>query len=408
MHRPARFASLTHARLSAIVLLAIGVAIAVAGCASKDSTATVSGDRSAQAAAAASAEIARREAELDRKYVIGPTTARQLGYRIDWQYPAGGTAIKRFAIQGDSVFALDQRNFLSRFRQEQGNRIWRIPVAGPNDDILGITYVPETDCVYLTTGGAIMVFESATGSQVDKQKLERIANTEPIIFGQFLIYGSRRGQLIWHSYRLDSDWRGYQIAKTMRLPPIYEDRYIIAVGNDGEVMCLLARSASQVWRKKALDSIEALPAAGNGAVYVPSRDQHLRAYELAENRSPLWEYLTESPLTDSPTLIGDRVYQQVASEGLVCLEALPLDSPGGKVIWTANEASGSVLTQMQDNLITWDAAGKMLQTVDARLGAVIDSLHMPQIQSIIATSVVKGDIYATGVDGRIIRLVPRN
>lgn len=390
--------------LTAAVLLA-GALLTVGGCASADRA-------ESEPAAAPPPAPAGEEGtaqDLERRYVIGPAAAREMGYRIDWQYPSIGTRLRRFAVQADSVFTLDTENVLTRLRREEGDRVWRIPVAASElDEILGITYIPEEERIYLTTGGELLVLDAVNGSPVGKQRLERIANTQPLVLGQFLIYGSRTGQLVWHSYRLDSDWRSYQISQSVQTAPIYEDGYVIAVGSDGRVMNLLARSATQMWSKKALEPIVARPVAGNGALYVASLDQHLRAYELAEDRSPLWEYLTESPLAESPVLIRDRVYQQVAAEGLVCLEALPPDSPGGVVIWRAREASGSVLTRMRDTLITWDAAHKRLQLVDDRLGAVIQTLEMPQIDMMIATDVERGNLFATGTDGRIIRLVPRN
>jgi outer membrane protein assembly factor BamB len=392
-------------RTVAAPLALAGAILALTGCAASPEAE----GESVQAAAPAEPEAEMLARTIEERYVIGPTAAREMGYRIDWQYPSPGTPLRRFTVQADSVFTLDANNVLTRLRREEGDRVWRIPVAASRiEEILGITYLPEDERVYLTTGGELLVLDSINGSPVGKQKLERIANTAPLVLGQFLVYGSRNGQIVWHSYRLDSDWRSYQVSNSIQIRPVYSDGYVIAVGSDGRIMNLLARSATQVWSARTLGPVVAPPVAGNGAVYVASLDQHLRAYELSEARSPRWQYLTESPLTEGPVLIHDRVYQQVADEGLVCFDALPLHQPGGKVIWRANDASGSVLTRMRDTLLTWDAAGKRIQLVDDRLGAVIKTTDMPQIDRIIATDVERGDLYATGTDGRIIRLVPRN
>ncbi len=389
------------------IVACLGALLLASGCATEE--AAVEGGMVDSSVAEREAAARTAAEEVEAMYVIGPAAARAMGYRIAWQYPASTGKIRRFAVQDDSVFTLDHSNFLSKIRREKGDRMWQVPVGGgPMQQIQGITYVPSEEKVYLTANSQLMVLDVATGSQIAKQKLGRIAATEPFVLGQYFVYGSRRGQVVWHSYLMDSERAGYQVSQSMRQPPLYEDGYIVAVGSAGEVMCLRAGSISQVWSRKALAPIVADAVAGNGAVYVASLDQHLRAFELAENRSPLWEYLTESPLTDSPVLIGDRVYQQVESEGLVCLEALPLDSPGGVVIWQAKDAGGNVLTQMRDTLITWDADDKELAIVDSRLGAPISSFHLPHIDSIMATEVVGGDIYATAMDGRILRLVPRN
>ena len=133
---------------------------------------------------------------------------------------------------------------------------------------------------------------------------------------------------------------------------------------------------------------------------------YLRAFDVAQPRAALWEYLTESPLVDSPVIVRDRVYQQVASEGLVCLKANPLDNPGGVVVWRA-DTTGSVLTEHDGELLVWEADRKYMVLVDARLGAVVESIHMPNVADIMATSPIDGVIYATSPDGRITRAVPR-
>jgi hypothetical protein len=56
----------------------------------------------------------------ERRALIGPTAARELGYRIDWQFAGAGTASKHFEVQGDSVFVLDSRNVLMRLDRQRG------------------------------------------------------------------------------------------------------------------------------------------------------------------------------------------------------------------------------------------------------------------------------------------------
>lgn len=396
--------------VGALVLsgLGLGPGLGLAGCASSN------GDDPANPGARNVASVEEIDdsnltlaERVERQYVVGPAAAREIGYRVDWQYPTAGSPLRRIAVQHDSVFTLDEFNVLTRLRLEEGDRVWRLPVIDPIEVIYGIDYVPAREEVYLTTGSYVLVLDAATGSLVDKQRLRYVANTEPVVIGPFLVYGSRDGMLAWHSYTLNTYWRGYQVSQSIQVPPTYSDGYVVPVGNDGRMMSIRAESVSQVWSKKALAPIVARATAGNGAVYISSLDQHVRAYELGERRAPIWEKLTESPLRDSPVLIRDRVYQQVPSHGLMCLEALPIDSPGGVVIWRAKEATGNVFTQIRGELLTWDDAEKRLDRVDPRLGAVIGSWHAPHIATIHASAVNDGDLYVAGTDGRISRLVPR-
>ncbi|NNF44430.1 MAG: PQQ-binding-like beta-propeller repeat protein [Phycisphaerales bacterium] len=344
--------------------------------------------------------------EVELQYVIGPAVARTLGYRVDWQYPSTGTPLRLCEVSGDLVFTLDQRNFLTCLQREDGDRRWRVPTTQAVEKIFGITYVPEAERVYLTTGSDLLVIDTASGALLDKQRLQQIANTAPVRVGPFLVYGSRSGQAVWHSYQLGSYWRGYQIAQSINLPPVYADGHVVLVGQGGRIMSLRADSATQAWSRRALASVDAPPVAGGGAVYVASLDQHVRAYDIGTARSPLWEYLTESPLSESPVLVGDFVYQQVPSEGLVCLEAQPFDSPGGVVAWTAPEIKGSVVAARGANLLTWAPESRRLAVLDARYGAIAERLFMPQVAHLSAP-VPDGDLFAIGTDGRVCRIVPR-
>jgi outer membrane protein assembly factor BamB len=394
-------------RPGAAGLLLLLTAVLLAGCAT--------GEKNADAEPAALEEGSPLVDEMltpaervDLQYVIGRAASRQLRYRIDWQHPSSGYPIKLIEEEGDSVFTLDAANSLTRYVHATGDRMWRRAVANPVVEIFGINYVPERNRVFLMTGSVLLELDADTGALLDKQKLFQVANTAAVRFGNYLVYGSRNGQIVWHAFLLGTNRRAYQVAPSVQVAPITTEGFIIAIGSDGRVMNLDGSTATAVWSRRALSTIVADPAHGNGAVYVSSNDQHIRAYDLSRRRSPLWEYLTESPLIESPVLISDHVYQHVPTEGLVCLEALPRDAPGGVVLWRNPECRGNVLTRLNDELITWDPDMQQVAIVDVRTGAMADRLELPQVASLQATDVYSGTIYATGVDGRFLRLVKRN
>ena len=386
--------------------LVLGTGVVLTGGCS-GTTGGTSGGNSVQAGSTMSASVDQQAA--DDFYLIGPLAARDLGYRIDWQrrtLTTQNSGIKNITVQGDSVFVMDGRNFLSRLRKDDGEQLWRVPVADALDEIHGITFMPEMERVFVTSGGDVLVLDSDTGSQVAKQRLGQIANTEPTIFGQFFVFGARNGQVCWHSYQVGHQWRGYQVSQSIQLAPVVVDSAVIVIGSDGRIMVLDARSASQIWSKKLLDIVTAPPAAGPQQVYVAGQDQHLWAFDLNTGRNT-WRYLTEDPLSEGPTLLGDQVYQQIPSEGLVCFEAMPLDEPDGVVVWRAPQVRGNVVGRSGSNLLVWDQHQRRLELVSINQGAAALSLDLPGINFLI-TSMQKGaDLFAASNDGRVVRLVPR-
>lgn len=388
---------------SAAFLLLLAMS-AASGCKARDTTSSAKDDAILGAKATVDPQVS---AKLESQFVVGPDAAREINSRVDWQFAQGDRKLRNLWVQGDSVFILNDLNFLTRLRIDGGDRLWHVPVADPVEEIIGLNFVGEN--VYLTTGGAMLVLDAATGAQTGRQRLDKIANTQPVVLDQFLIYGSRNGQLIWHSYRVASMWRGYQVGPSIQIPPLLTDRYLVSIGSDGNVMVLNAANATQYWSKKLLSSVVAPPSAGNGAVFVAGLDQHIRAFDINTGHG-LWRTLTESPLTQGPVLIGDRVYQQVPTQGLVCFEAQPANSPGGKVAWTATGVTGSVVMSRRDQLFVWDDEARKLTLIEATRGGVIKTLEFPNVKKLLVPDVTgaNAEIYAAAENCHVVRLVPRN
>lgn len=353
--------------------------------------------------------LAEQPIDLDAEYLIGPTNSRDLRYRIDWQTrtsPQANSGIKQVSIQHDSVLVLDGQNFLTRLRREDGTRLWRIPVAEQRSEIHGITFLPYLDRIFLSTGSDIFILDADTGSLIRKQRLGQIASTAPVVFGRFFLYGARNGQLVWHSFDVGFQWRAFQISSSIRIPPLIVDGYVVTVGTDGRIMILDASSATSLWERQLLNEVIAAPVAGENMVYIAGLDQYVWAFDLQTGRSA-WRHLSESPLEDSPVLIGDRLYQQIPAQGLVCFEARPVDAPGGKVIWQAPDVRGNVVSRYPDHMVVWDGRQRLLTTVGTA-GAVIKSVSLPWVKHLQASGLQDGNLVAAADDGRVIRLVPRD
>ena len=349
------------------------------------------------------------EIDLETEFLIGPSKVGELGYRIEHQartFPEADSGIKRLAVLGDSAFVLDGRNFLTRLRRTDGKRVWRIPVADPLDDIHGITYLPDDELVLLMAGAHLLVLDDNTGSMIDKQDLGQIASTAPVVFGPVLIYGARNGQLVWHSFEVGYQWRGYQISSTIRLNPLLVGGDVAVVASDGTVMVIDASSASALWEKRLLSGVEAAPVASDDLLYIAGLDQYVWALNLQTGRTA-WRYLSEAPLVCPPALVDDRLYQHIPTEGLVCFAARPPDAPGGKVIWSAPGVRGQVIGKHGNRLMVWDDHEARMSLIDAERGAVITTVDLPEVRHLVMSSTESGDLYAAGNDGRVIRLVPR-
>jgi hypothetical protein len=394
--------------------LCLGTCCALLGVSLLCSSGCASSGRNASRSASASSSSASTDrsiatfADLDERYIIGPTATGDMGYRIAWQHAVLERNIKNVYVQDDSVFVLQDRNFLTRLDRDTGQYIWREPVADPLDTILGLVYLPDDDLVVVATGDSLLMYDESAGYLKQRQNLTKVASSGPVHIGPFMVYASGNGQVCWHSHEVNAPYKSYQVSSRMDLKPLYLDGLIVAASADGRVMVLDAAEVRQIWSRQMLDNIEAAPDAGDGAVFVADTAHTLSAFALYENRTPLWRHLFERPLTMSPVLLGDFVYQQVPGIGLFCLEAQPVDTPDGVVVWHQPDLTGTVIAQNSDGLLLWDANARTLTVVDPKYGDVIKSYTLPQVKGIELDSRRANEIVAYGSNGRVIRLERRN
>lgn len=352
------------------------------------------------------ANTERVVAQLDRDYVVGPTAAATMDMRVAWQYPGvSRTTLKAMVVRGDSAYTLDQQNFVTRIRLADGVKLWRTQVADPVLDVISLNVID--DRAYLTAGSLMLVMDSNNGTLQHKWNLEKVAGTQPVEFRDMLIYGSRGGDVIWLSRRVGFIADAYHVSPTIKVPLVIRENVVAAVGARGEIYVLNAESATQYWNKMLLNPVECRPVIGDDLLYVAATDQYLWAFDLRSGRTD-WKALTEAPLTTSPTLIGDRLYQQIPGTGLACYNAMPIDLPGGERFWINDKVTGVVVYERRGNLFAWDPATKRMVILDAMRGLTQHKLDLPQVQFLFLGGEKREDIIVASNDGRVVRLTPRN
>ena len=351
-----------------------------------------------------------RRMELDKRYTIGPSAASELGYRIAWQSVVDEQEgeLVRVDVIGDDVYAIAPRNRLTRLTRDTGKPIWTSTVADELDTVWGVTPgVPgsdgEFDRLYITTDPVVMEVDHATGAVVGRQDLDRIPSTDVLQYDNFLVFGTHSGQVVWHQYLVGHAWRASQLLGPVTGTPIVVDGGDIAVGSlGGTVLVVDSRSARRIWGKRLFDAVPTALAAGGGFVVAAGRDQYVWAFDAGRGDLK-WKYFTESPLTTSPTILGENVLQWVPAKGLVCLELDPRDEIEGRVKWMIEDASGDVVGTINDDAVLFDTETRMLRIVDMAHGAIRTSIHLPKVRSLQ----FKGnEIYATGDGSHIQRLDP--
>jgi outer membrane protein assembly factor BamB len=365
------------------------------------------------------AELAARRAELDARFVIGPTAARELGHRIMWQTTVGAPVV-RFDVFAGDVFTVDADNHLTRVDRGNGDQVWSITANDPNDRVWGITPgMPPSDGLpwgqnandrlYLTCDPAVFEIDHATGAILGRQNLDKVPSTEVVRYENYLLFGTRTGQIVWHQYLVGQEWRANQLLGPITATPTLVGNSNVAVASRGGTVLLLdAKSAGRLWGDKVFSGVTAPLSSGGGYIFLAGDDQYLWAFDARTGRV-MWRYFTESPLNTRPIYVPvpgtdkGMVMQWVETEGLVCLDANPGDTIEGKVLWRLPEARGEGLGLIGERLAVWDGDARILRLIDVTNGAVARTVAMPQVSDV---RLVGDSIFATGDDGRLSRLDP--
>lgn len=348
--------------------------------------------------------------DLDDRYTIGPTAASELGYRIAWQAVVDEQEgeLVRVDVVGDDVYAIAPRNRLTRLVRGTGRPVWTSTVADALDTVWGVIPGPagsdgEFDRIYVTTDPVVMEIDHSTGTVVGRQDLDLIPSTNVLRYGNFLVFGTHAGQIVWHQYLVGHAFRATQLrGPILGTPIMVEGGDIAAASLGGTITVVGGNNARRVWGDRLFDAVPAPLASGGGFVIAAGRDQYVWAFDAGRGDLK-WKYFTESPLHTSPAIIGSDVLQWVPAEGLVCLELDPGDEIEGRVRWKLPGASGDVVGTIGKDAVLFDRETHVLRVLDMKHGAVRTTLTLPKVRSIQ----FEGDqLYAVGEGSHIQRLDP--
>lgn len=348
---------------------------------------------------------------LDAGSLVPPSRIAGFGYRPEWQVNVlrspGSMMVDGFAT-ADALFVHDSNNLLTRLGLDRGDSIWQSPVGDATDEVLEVFRVKDDrrDDVLVVGRLAIHVVAYSSGAAESRQKVERTLYTPGTLFGPYLIYGSRDGQVIWHQYEVGYPWRGHSLPGSVTAEPLLVGDLLFAVGSTGRILALDAASTRLVWEKQLVAGIDARPASADGLLFVAGRDQYVWAFEAQSGRT-VWRYFTESQLVDAPVVAGDAIYQWVPTEGLVKLAIRPGDRIDGKVLWKQMEANGEIIATHAGRLVMWESGSRTLKFVDTMTGEVVDRLELPRVRSVVTEGFESPAMSFISEDGTVMRIVPQ-
>jgi outer membrane protein assembly factor BamB len=291
---------------------------------------------------------------------------------------------------------MESQSMVSVLEPDSGSIRWRKSVAGVGERLQ--RPVAHEGHLFVPSETRVVALRLDNGNVADAFDLDHTASTAPLLVGDSLVFGTPQGLVYAQHAKTGLALWEYKMAAPIEVEPVRMGRHALVADSSGQVALLDPGNGRLVWRtaNPPWEPIVAQPAGGDDLAYVASRDQKLYAFGRFR-ADVVWRYLTERPLTESPTLIGNRLFQPTKSRGLVCL-----DAETGQEKWRA-DVSGRPLQTHRDNLgllhenrINLTRGGELLETVD-----------FPGVDAIRVDDKRSGNLYLVARDGRVMRLAPR-
>ena len=355
-----------------------------------------------------SIEVTR--AALDREFIVGPTRLDALKLRSRWQtpvpLPAGASLSRLFVPSGDSVFALDSGNGITRLKADSGTRIWRDVVGAPKDTILGVERgdARGTDVVLVTNDADVISLECANGIRIGRQHLTRFPSTGSVRVGSYLIYGTRVGQVAWQQYVVGHSWKSNSLGGSIRSQPILTPAGVAAGSTDGIVALLDPATTSSVWRFKAGGAVDGMLATDGTRVFCAARDSYVYAIDINRGRAA-WKFRCDGTLGRDVACLGDTVYVRESDADMLALAGDGGGKLDGSLRWRS-AIRGTPIALTGSGAIAWDRATSTYTLFDPASGAVRASAVLDGVVDVRVSGTTDPSIYFVAADGRVQQTQP--
>lgn len=329
----------------------------------------------------------------------------KMGYALAWSSFVAFDrdnhgVVDKAVVLGDLLVIADDTTATSALTTTSGSLKWALQVEDRAGRFTGLSRLGNS--VMATNETEVFLINAETGQLVDRQRLSHLASTAPIVMGDLFTYAS--GDLVvGHSLGIKEQAWGYRFPAPVKVDPIWTGGTTVCfISSDGNVGQLDCATGAMIGAGKMYGNAGAVPAVGDDAVYVPSMDQSLWAFNLA-NGSRRWQVRTEVPLTYTPSVLGQHVFVEIPGSGMVSL-----NTRTGNQEWTNKTLAGKMIAVRKGNPIFWEKATGTLKLIDPARGDVIEQVKVDNVAMFVnGGTLADGDVYAISPRGEVSKFVPR-
>lgn len=318
----------------------------------------------------------------------------RVGYRLVWTGYAvlsDGGRVTQFENLGDGLVVQDSGSVVTALSPTSGEIKWATPVGSPLTRFVGISR--EGNRYIVCSESEAFFMASDSGTLLARQRFDRVVNTRPVNNGALLVFGTSGGDVLGHLMSGFKAW-AYAIGGSFEADPIsIGGEYVGLVSQNGRVIIISPITGSAASQYRTFGGLACNPAASDSRLFVASLDQSIYAFDVFGTQ-PAWRKRTDSALRTTPTYHDGKLYVEVPSSGLLCL-----DAKTGRDLWAAKGVSGTVIASSRGKLLVWN--GSEAVTLDPSNGDVVERAALPGLVALKPDRFTDGNLYAVTPSGAV-------
>jgi outer membrane protein assembly factor BamB len=331
----------------------------------------------------------------------------KIGYRLDWVgYPTitGSQPIRDIVAYDDFVAVVEQGGLVTVMETNTGTRRCGDQVGTGLTRFMGLDRAG--DRLIVATQAEVFALNPVTCNLSGRFRTEKIVSTAPLIYGNFIIFGTGAGELLAHAMTGSVEgvkvW-GFGTGAAIEGEPVLIGSRVGAVSQNGHVTFVDAQSGHLVGRARIWGGLATNPVADEHTMYIASLDQSIYAI-AADGGALLWRYRTPYPLRAQPTLhtgeSGTVLYAAIPGQGLVALDAAT-----GAVRWTNADFNGTVVAINRGRLLAYD--GESAALLEPRNGDILERVSLPGVSFLKPDKFEDGNLYIASRSGLVAKFNAR-
>ncbi len=337
------------------------------------------------------------------QWLVSPELVEAAKMEIVWETVLPirpGEKLESLNLEGDRVYALSDRNYLSSLSMDDGKVVFAKPIAEVGFPLLG--FERFEDILITVIGNNILEFNPGTGTIVRDLPITRYGLVCPVARTESHYYLPAVDSRV-HVVTSDNLVELFTVAGTPEsaiTSVVAADDYVVFSTSAGDLMSFAPDHPYKYWDMKVAEGIIGPVVRSGDSLFFACGDTNIYRVDCGTvtEKTLVWQYQIQSIPKTSPRVTSGIVYQYGPLEGVTAI-----DRDSGKALWKIPE--GLDLLAESSGRAYLISALKTLVVMDNKRARRICTVNLADV-SLHASNTKDSRMYIANSTGRVMCIRP--